>query len=73
MLPPHELDSFLLTVEEAVELAREGNAADGYGALLAGLHRAGEAEADGGLGDGPRGQRAPMLFAARLSSRREVA
>jgi hypothetical protein len=47
MLPPHELDSFLLTVEEAVDRAREGNAADGYEALLAGLHRAREAETDG--------------------------
>jgi hypothetical protein len=44
MLPPHELDTFLLTVEEAVDLARTGNAAHGYEALLAGLHRAAEAE-----------------------------
>jgi hypothetical protein len=34
-------------VEEAVDLARDGNAADGYEALLAGLHRAREAETDG--------------------------
>jgi hypothetical protein len=47
MLPPHELDSFLLTVEDAVDRAREGNAADGYETLLAGLHRAREAETDG--------------------------
>jgi hypothetical protein len=47
MLPSHELDAFLLTVEEAVDLARTGNAADGYTALLAGLHRAREADSDG--------------------------
>jgi hypothetical protein len=44
MLPIHELETFLITVEEAVDLARDGDAADGYEALLAGLHRAREAE-----------------------------
>jgi hypothetical protein len=34
-------------VDEAVELAGEGKAADGYTALLAGLERAREAEEDG--------------------------
>jgi hypothetical protein len=47
MIPPHELDTFLVTVEKAVDRAREGNAADGYEALVAGLHRAREAETDG--------------------------
>jgi hypothetical protein len=47
----------LLTVEDAVDLvrclclrrlrARDGDPAEGYTALLAGLHRAREAEADG--------------------------
>jgi hypothetical protein len=43
MLPAHELDTFLITVEEAIDLARTGQAADGYQALLAGLYRAKEA------------------------------
>jgi hypothetical protein len=44
MLPPHELDTFLLAVEQAVDLARTGKPADGYEALLAGLHRTNEAD-----------------------------
>jgi hypothetical protein len=36
MLPENELASFLLTVEDAVDLARDGDAADGYEMLLAG-------------------------------------
>jgi hypothetical protein len=40
MLPSHELDTFLLTVEEAIDLARTGHVAEGYEVLLAGLHRA---------------------------------
>lgn len=46
MLPDNELASFLLTVENAVDCAREGNAADGYQALLAGLARAQEIEGE---------------------------
>ena len=46
-MPSHELDTFLLTVNEAVELAEEGKAADGYTTLLAGLSRAREAVEDG--------------------------
>jgi hypothetical protein len=45
-LPSHKLDTFLMTVEEAVDLARTGNADDGYEALLAGLHRATEPEGE---------------------------
>jgi hypothetical protein len=47
VIPRPELDTFLLTVNEAVELAEEGQAADGYTALLAGLARAREAVEDG--------------------------
>ncbi len=46
MLPRIELDS-VLTVQEALDLAEEGNAADGDTALLAGLERAREAEENG--------------------------
>ena len=46
-LPRAELDTLLLTVSKAVELAEEGKAADGYQALLAGLRRAEEARDDG--------------------------
>ena len=42
MLPDHELDTFLVTVTDAVDLARAGEIADGYTALLGGLHRARE-------------------------------
>jgi hypothetical protein len=44
MLPDNELASFLLTVEDALDLARDGEAADGYEMLLAGLHRAREVD-----------------------------
>jgi hypothetical protein len=47
MLPDHELDTFLTTVTDAVDLARTGDVADGYTALLAGLHRAKEIAAEG--------------------------
>ncbi len=46
-LPRPELDTLLLTISEAVDLAEEGKAADGYQALLSGLRRAAEA-AEGG-------------------------
>lgn len=46
-VPEVELEAFLLTVAEAVDLAAEGNAGDGYAALLAGLQRACEAQEDG--------------------------
>jgi hypothetical protein len=63
MLPDHELDTFLMRVTEAVDLARAGDVADGYTALLAGLHRAREmADAGRAVGGGtgvsvPRGGR----------------
>jgi hypothetical protein len=44
-LPRPELDRFLLTVGLAAQLAGEGEAADGYSTLLAGLRRAEEAVA----------------------------
>jgi hypothetical protein len=47
MPPRDEMNIFLMTVSEAVDLAREGNAGDGHSALLAGLHRAEQAR-DGG-------------------------
>src|SRR5437879_1773483 len=46
-LPRNELDTCLLTVQEPVGLAEEGQAADGDTALLAGLSRATEAVEDG--------------------------
>ena len=46
-LPRTEIDTFLLTVDEACQLADEAKPADGYQALLAGLHRAQEALEDG--------------------------
>lgn len=42
-IPRNELDTHLLTVREAVDLAEEGKAADGRTALLAGVTRAREA------------------------------
>jgi len=45
-LPGPEIDRVLLTVERAIEAA-EGNAADGYTALLAGQRRTEEAQKDG--------------------------
>jgi hypothetical protein len=47
VIPRNEIDTVLPTVDEAVELAEEGKAADGYTALLAGLERAREAGEDG--------------------------
>jgi hypothetical protein len=47
MLPDHELDTLLITVTDAVDLARAGDVAEGYTALLAGLHRAKEVAAAG--------------------------
>jgi hypothetical protein len=40
MLPDHELETVLTTFEAAVDLARSGDAAGGYEALLSGLQRA---------------------------------
>jgi hypothetical protein len=45
--PPPELNSLMLPMADAEDLAAEGNAADGYTALLSGLRRAEEAEEDG--------------------------
>jgi hypothetical protein len=47
MLSMHEIDTLTTTVGEAVDLALEGKIGDGYAALLAGLHRAREVEAEG--------------------------
>lgn len=40
MLPEDELGSFLITVTDAMKMARAGDVENGYIALLAGLHRA---------------------------------
>jgi hypothetical protein len=40
MLPDNELAAFLITAQDAVDLAHYGDAADGYEMLLGGLHRA---------------------------------
>jgi len=56
-LPDHELNTFLTTVADAVDVAREGDPAEGYTAPLAGLHRAREAEADGEVWAGELGTR----------------
>jgi hypothetical protein len=42
MLPTHEIDTLTMTVTDAVDLAAEGQVADGYGVLVWGLHRAEE-------------------------------
>ena len=47
MLPTHEIDTLTMTVTDAVDLAAEGQLADGYTALLAGLKRAEEIAAEG--------------------------
>jgi hypothetical protein len=47
MLPDHEINTLILTVTEAVDLALAGEIADGYQALLAGLHRAEEIAEEG--------------------------
>ena len=46
-IPRPELITLVVAMTDAEDLAAEGNPADGYTALLAGLHRAREAEADG--------------------------
>jgi hypothetical protein len=46
MLPRNEFDLFLVMVEDAEDLAHEGDAADGYEVLLAGLHRARDVEGE---------------------------
>ena len=46
-IPRPELATLVVAMTDAEDLAAEGNPADGYTALLAGLHRAREAEADG--------------------------
>lgn len=43
VLPPHELTSFLLTVEEALDLGGAGETLDGFRCLLGGLEQAREA------------------------------
>jgi hypothetical protein len=47
MLPCHEFDTFLMTITDATEFAREWNVGDGYIALLAGLYRAKQAREEG--------------------------
>jgi hypothetical protein len=44
MIPDYELNVMLLAEVEASDLAREGEVAAGYDCLLAGLHRAQEAQ-----------------------------
>lgn len=46
-LPDNELDAFLMTVTEALDLARDGQTLDGYRCLLGGRERAQEAADDG--------------------------
>jgi hypothetical protein len=43
MLPDPEINAFLMTVDDAVGFAAEGQLADGYAVLVAGLRRAEEA------------------------------
>lgn len=47
MMPDHELSAFLMTVTQAVDLARDGAPAAGYEVLLAGLQRAEGLHAEG--------------------------
>lgn len=47
MLPRREFDTLLLTMTDVVDLADNGDAAEGYTALLAGLHRAKELRDEG--------------------------
>jgi hypothetical protein len=47
MLPPKELIALETTVADAVELAVDGAAAEGYVLLLAGVERAQQARAEG--------------------------
>ncbi len=39
MLPTREIDTLTMTVTDAIDFAAEGNVADGYAALVWGLHR----------------------------------
>ena len=47
MLPTNEIDTLTLTVVGAMDLAAEGQVADGYAVLLAGRHRAEEITEEG--------------------------
>jgi hypothetical protein len=47
MLPRNEIDTRLITVVEAVDLADAGEETDGFQALLAGLHRTRELQENG--------------------------
>jgi hypothetical protein len=47
MLPTHEIDTLTMTVTDAVDFAAEGKVADGYAALVWGLHRAEEMVEEG--------------------------
>ena len=47
MLPYPEITAYMMSVEDAMDFAAEGQLADGYAVLVAGLHRAEEAKEDG--------------------------
>ena len=47
MLPTNEIDTLTMTVTNAIDLAREGQIADGYAVLIWGLHRAEKIAAEG--------------------------
>ena len=47
MLPYPEITAFMMTVEDAMDFAAEGQLADGYAVLVAGLRRAEEAKEAG--------------------------
>jgi hypothetical protein len=51
MLPTNEIDNLTMTVTDAIDLAREGQIADGYACLVWGLHHA-EEIAEEGVGRG---------------------
>jgi hypothetical protein len=40
MIPANEADTLMMTVNDAIDLAADGQVADGYAALVWGLHRA---------------------------------
>ena len=40
MIPTKEIDTLTMTVADAIDFAAEGKVADGYAALVWGLHRA---------------------------------
>ena len=42
MLPTYEIDTLTMIVTDAIDLAADGQVADGYAALVWGLHRAEE-------------------------------